>query len=453
MVRCDVSHEQKSDAQRLFDELIELPRAAREARLELFAPDSAVVREVTSLLAAAERPATSSACLPLARDVRGLRRRDALSPVATGSSTLSDRARWATCISPGTSSSSGRVALKFLRVSWDTDVWAMERFLAEARAAARLDHPHVATVHDVGETEQRRLFIAMAYYPGETLRDRINRGSLSTGDALRIAAQIASALSAAHGAGIVHRDVKPANVLFDAEGHAKLADFGVAKLADRDATSPGVAVGTLAYMSPEQARGGQVDGRSDLWSLGVVLYEMLAGRRPFVSAETEAVTSGTPNDTSSMLALPNDGTQSGRAVHALLTALLSNDPAHRPNSAADVRQVLERLAAGDDATLIQTGRGAGDAALPVSMTTFIGRERELERTRELLEETRLLTLTGPGGTGKTRLALQLADSVRESYPTACASYRSPRSRTLTWYRRQWRTRFASATSPARSSSV
>lgn len=172
------------------------------------------------------------------------------------------------------------VALKLLRARFGSDDSARRRLMAEARAASALDHPHIVPVHEIGELPDGRLFIAMAYGGGESLADRLRRGPLALGEAAELTRQIADALAAAHRHGIVHRDVKPANVIV-AEGRARLVDFGIALMAGRDAASMPGAAGTLAYMSPEQARGGEVDHKSDLWSLGVVFYEMLTGHRPF----------------------------------------------------------------------------------------------------------------------------------------------------------------------------
>ncbi len=175
-----------------------------------------------------------------------------------------------------------RVALKFLPREWSADSTARERFLVEARAASSLDHPNICAVHDLGETGGGRLFIVLHHCPGETLKKKIERGPLPLGQAIRFASQLASALAAAHGAGITHRDVKPANVMVTHDGTAKLLDFGLAKLAgDAGVTDRGLVVGTLAYMAPEQARGETVDARADVWSFGVTVFEMLTGRRPF----------------------------------------------------------------------------------------------------------------------------------------------------------------------------
>ena len=173
------------------------------------------------------------------------------------------------------------VALKFMLPGYAVDEEAAARFLREARSAAALDHPNICTVHEVGESEDGQLFLAMSYYAGETLKDRLTRrGPVPLDEALDIASQIARGLACAHAAGVVHRDLKPANVMLTGSGAVKILDFGIAKALDQTITVSGVAMGTVAYMSPEQLFGEHVDGRSDLWSLGVVLVEMLTGRHP-----------------------------------------------------------------------------------------------------------------------------------------------------------------------------
>jgi serine/threonine protein kinase len=184
-----------------------------------------------------------------------------------------------------------KVALKFLPRSFTNDPDQLRRFEQEARAASSLNHPNILTVHEIGEVKGRR-FIAMEYVDGEMLRTRIAGGPFNTGGVLNIAEQLASALAAAHAAGIVHRDIKPENIMLRRDALVKVLDFGLAKLTQpEDAgpddptrspkTSAGVVMGTTAYMSPEQARGQIVDARSDIWSLGVVVYEMVAGHAPF----------------------------------------------------------------------------------------------------------------------------------------------------------------------------
>ena len=181
------------------------------------------------------------------------------------------------------------VALKFLPPELTRDPVAKARFLQEARAASALDHPNICTIHEVGETDDGQLFLAMTCYDGETLKRRIEHGALPLLEALDIAKQIAQGLAKAHRLGIVHRDIKPANIIVTTDGIVKILDFGLAKLAGAAGlTRAGFCLGTPAYMSPEQARG-EVDHRTDLWSLGVVLYEMVTGSAPFTGDSDQAI--------------------------------------------------------------------------------------------------------------------------------------------------------------------
>ncbi len=181
------------------------------------------------------------------------------------------------------------VALKLLPPWLAADEVATRRLAEEAKAASALDHPNIETVYDIGRTDDGCLYFAMAYYEGETLATRIHSGPLPVEQAVAVAVQLARGVEAAHARGIVHRDVKPANVILTPAGVAKIVDFGVAKATGTDLTEPGATPGTAAYMSPEQTRGAASDGRTDIWSLGVVLYEMLAGGRPFRGDDHDAV--------------------------------------------------------------------------------------------------------------------------------------------------------------------
>jgi TolB-like protein/Tfp pilus assembly protein PilF/predicted Ser/Thr protein kinase len=180
-------------------------------------------------------------------------------------------------------------ALKLLPRHLSLDDTPRRRFEEEARAASALDHPHIAAVYEIGEANGGRIFLAMAYYEGETLRQKLERGRLPTAEAVALAIQIGEGLAAAHARGIVHRDIKPANVIVTPEGGARIVDFGIAKIAGSVLTQTGVTLGTVAYMSPEQTRGDKVDALTDLWSLGVLLYEMLTGARPFRAVNEQAL--------------------------------------------------------------------------------------------------------------------------------------------------------------------
>src|SRR5262245_41677528 len=196
-----------------------------------------------------------------------------------------------------------KVAIKVLPAAVTQDPDRLLRFEREAKATSALNHPNILTIHEIGEVDGAH-YIVSEFVEGETLREQMRRGPLSLAAALDVARQVAEALAAAHAAGIVHRDIKPENVMARPDGLIKVLDFGLAKLAERPATSPragghsqsstvsrlstepGLVMGTAHYMSPEQARGQKVDHRADIFSLGVMLYEMLAGRRPFEGATT-----------------------------------------------------------------------------------------------------------------------------------------------------------------------
>lgn len=181
------------------------------------------------------------------------------------------------------------VALKFLPHDFVADEEMKTRFVQEAKAASFLDHSNICTIHQIDETEDGQMFIAMAYYEGETVKEKMERGPFSFTEAIHIAIQVAEALKAAHNQGIIHRDIKPGNIMVTKENAVKLLDFGLAKRGDVDLTQSQTYLGTLAYMSPEQLRGEKVDHRTDIWSLGVVLYQMLTGELPFKGEYPQAM--------------------------------------------------------------------------------------------------------------------------------------------------------------------
>ncbi len=236
-----------------------------------------------------------------------------------------------------------RVAIKLLPSEWSRHPGSKERFLREARAASGIDHPNVCTIHDLGESDGGRLFLVMALARGETLQQRLENEPLPVTEARDLAVQIARGLEPAHAAGIVHRDVKPANVMVaetDDGPEAKILDFGIAKIAgEAGLTQTGGSLGTPYYMSPEQAAGQPVDARTDVWSLGVVLYEMLAGRRPFEGDNQLAVLRAiTDSDLEPLDRLrPQVPESLGRTVEKAL----AKDPAERYQTVAELRADLE----------------------------------------------------------------------------------------------------------------
>lgn len=233
------------------------------------------------------------------------------------------------------------VALKFLPQDLTRDLEARERFIHEAQAASQLDHSNICTVHEIDD-DAGQMYIAMACYQGESLKQKIKRGPLSVAEAVDIALHVASGLTKAHEQGIVHRDIKPANILITEDGSVKIVDFGLAKLSGQTRiTRSGTTMGTIAYMSPEQARGDVVDQRTDVWSLGAVLYEMLAGEIPFKGDKETAVVYSILNEDPKPLhaVIPNIPYE----LEEIIKKALKKEPSDRFVSAKEMAAALHTV--------------------------------------------------------------------------------------------------------------
>ena len=308
------------------------------------------------------------------------------------------------------------VALKFLPDDIAHDSQALNRFQREAQAASALNHPNIVTIYELGHQNGTH-YIAMEMICGETLRALLSSGPLPFRKAITIATQIADALAKAHETGLVHRDLKPENLMVAEDGTAKILDFGLAKLRDHppdsegptlvgSLTDPGTVMGTVGYMSPEQANGGDVDFRSDQFSFGAVLYEMVNGRPAFQGRGKAEIMAAIVRDQPQRR--PSANVLAPAPFFWILERCLAKDPNQRYASTRDLARDLATVRE----LRIEPGTGhsvPGPGNMPVQRTAFIGREREVANLRQLLnrEDVRLVTLTGPGGIGKTRLALQV----------------------------------------------
>ncbi len=295
------------------------------------------------------------------------------------------------------------IAIKILN---DSELESRARLLREAQATAKLNHPNIVSVYDAGEWNGLP-FIVMELAPGHSLHTHPPQ---SIDETISIARQICAALDHAHAQGIIHRDLKPENILFTNDGKAKLMDFGLARARGAARiTTDGTLVGTVFYVSPEQAQGLEVDARSDLYSLGVMLYELLTGRLPFTGDNPMSIISqhlyAAPAPPSTLRAdIPP-------ALDAIVLRLLAKKPDERFASAHEVEVALAGMEAG-----IRPRTAAPRHNLPIQLNSFIGREREMAEVKQLLRASRLVSLTGAGGSGKTRLAIQVASDLVSDYP-------------------------------------
>jgi len=239
------------------------------------------------------------------------------------------------------------IALKFLPQNITPTEAEKQRFIHEAKAASSLDHPNICTVYEIDETPDGQMFLAMAFYEGAPLSEKIKQEPLKIDEAIETAIQAAEGLQAAHKKGITHRDIKSSNIMVTAEGQVKIMDFGLAKTTGATMlTKSGATVGTVPYMSPEQARGEKVDLRTDIWSLGVVLYEMISGRLPFESPYSEAIVYSILNEEPKPFSLVRSDVPA--EVENVMKKCLQKNPANRYQQADELLVDLRRVEAGPE---------------------------------------------------------------------------------------------------------
>lgn len=264
------------------------------------------------------------------------------------------------------------VAIKLLPPHLSSDKEARQRFIQEAKSASAIDHNHICTIYEIDQTDEGSTFIVMAYYQGETLRELIDRGAITPTEAIDIASQVASGMGRAHDRNIVHRDLKPQNIIITDEGEAKIIDFGLAKLTGRTRlTREGSTLGTAAYMSPEQARGEDVDHRSDIFSLGAILYEMLSGVSPFRGEHEAALLYEIVNEEPEPL--PEQLINEFPGLKIIAEKLLAKDPADRFQDAGELRGELLRLTGGTSHSHSSSGSSrSGSGQSSKKVYRFIG---------------------------------------------------------------------------------
>lgn len=331
-----------------FDTIVEMDDDSRANRLTLLSSSDPELRAAVELLLAADSdadarlapletvffPESAPASDPLGLAGRTISHFQIMEAIGAGGMGVVYRAQ---------DTRLGRaVALKFLLPSHHLDSGARARFLREAHLVAALDHPSLCTIHDVGTSDDGRFFLAMPLYPGETLKARMTRdGVMPISDAVEIARQVTEGLHCAHDAGIVHRDLKPGNVMLLPDGTVKILDFGLAKARDQSLSEPGARFGTVSYMSPEQIRGEALDGRADLWAVGVILFEMLTGRKPFGGGEDISIAHAILHD--APVPIPRLRDDLSAALEDLVLRLLQKDPCKRYATAEELRGDLTRI--------------------------------------------------------------------------------------------------------------
>lgn len=314
------------------------------------------------------------------------------------------------------------VALKVLRaeVTDNDPTRSHERFLREAQSAARLNHPNVATVYQIGRHEGVT-FIAMEWMEGGSLSDHLRQSIfLDWREATAAIRDAAAGLAAAHAAGVIHRDIKPSNLMRTKTGSVKVVDFGLARLHDTqsDLTHSGAVVGTPSYISPEQCRGEAATAASDVYSLVCTYFHLLTSRPPFTAANPLGLIHQHCNEPFPDARKFAEDVPEG--VCALIARGSQKEPSRRYVNAADLLIDLDAILAGREATIVTSPVAGSLAEVPTNLvvpsTSFVGREKEIREIGEALSQSRLVTLLGPGGIGKTRLSIHSADQVKADFP-------------------------------------
>jgi non-specific serine/threonine protein kinase len=329
------------------------------------------------------------------------------------------------------------VAIKSIPASFAHDPERLNRFISEAKILASLNHPNIGAIYGIEEFLPGEHCLILELVEGVSLLEQLQHGPLPIGKALRLGAEIAEALEAAHEKGVIHRDLKPGNVMLTNRGGIKLLDFGLARqtkayfreggtanfgdkeeLVSEDVTASITRImeskdieGTPGYMSPEQIRGDEQDQRTDIFAFGCVLYECLAGRRAFKGEDSRTVMAAILTDEPLWQALPDE---TPPAVRELLGKCLEKDASRRPDRIKQVRSKLEEICGMKVAEHGELAEVPNN--LPKETSSFVGREKELAECEHLINKTRLVTLIGIGGCGKTRLALKLAGNLLRNFP-------------------------------------
>jgi predicted ATPase len=317
------------------------------------------------------------------------------------------------------------VAIKILPAELSADSDRLHRFEREARSVSALNHPNIVTIYELAKDGSAH-YIAMELIEGQTLRQLLVAGSLPIRKAIEIAAQIAEGLAKAHEAGITHRDMKPENLMVSCDGFVKILDFGLAKVASPVGeqhetrtlsswqTQPGIVIGTVQYMSPEQASGAPLDFRSDQFSFGLVLYEMVTGKRAFPRGTAAEILVAIMREPTEPIAVQNPDVPA--PLCWAIERCLAKDPDKRYVSTRDLARDLAAIRERFSEKPARQAEPRG-TNIPVQRTAFVGREKEIAAAKELLlsKDVRLLTITGPGGIGKTRLGVEIATGLPENF--------------------------------------